>query len=270
MIQLYKRGNANYDFNGDYNLLPESCYVEMQLNGTWNMTLQHSIDERGVFREIVNEAVIMAPTPVGERQLFRIYDCTKNESGVTAYARPIFFDAAQDTFLSDVRPTNKTGQQALEIMVAGTKYKVESDISNSCTAYYVQKNLIEAISSDDENSFLNRWGGEIIYNNYKIIINERAGGDYGVSATFGKNLNGIEENINFDEVTTKIVPVAYNGYMLEGPEPWVESPLANKYVVQRIRVIKYDDVKLTEDAYEDEVSFGSALFSVWSFTRRIS
>ena len=46
--------------------------------------------------------------------------------------------------------------------------------------------------SDDENSFLNRWGGEIYFDNFDIYINERIGSDNGLRAEFGFNLTGVE------------------------------------------------------------------------------
>lgn len=60
-----------------------------------------------------------------------------------------------------------------------------SDIDTINTAYYVMKNLIECIASDDENSFLNRWGGEIRFDDYDIYINERLGDDNGARVEFG-------------------------------------------------------------------------------------
>ena len=47
-----------------------------------------------------------------------------------------FMDAADDCFLLDVRPTDKTGQQALDIMTApNKKYTAETDITSTGTAY---------------------------------------------------------------------------------------------------------------------------------------
>ena len=34
---------------------------------------------------------------------------------------------------------------------------------------------MEALCGEDENSFINRWGGEPIYDNYHVTINSRGG-----------------------------------------------------------------------------------------------
>lgn len=261
MIQLYKADNTNYDFNGNFIIHPESCNLEAELNGTWTLTTAYPhLDNDEVFNEIKADAVIKADTWLNEAQLFRIYSIDKTDDDVTAYARPIFFDAKNETMLFDVHPTNCTGQSALDKMCAGTRYSGESDIKDISTAYYVRKNLIEAISSSDENSFLSRWKGEIIYNNYKVIINRAAGQDRGASVRFGKNMTAVEQDISYDDITTRIIPVAYNGYMLDGQSPWVDSEYINKYATVHTKIIEYSDIKLAEDTTSsDETGYANIL-----------
>lgn len=252
MIQIYDPGNTKYDFNGDVTLDPYSCECIMILNDAWSLELEALIDKEGKFRHIVKEAVISAPTPVSDRQLFRIYETEKTDSSITAIALPIFYDSKDDHALLDVRPTGKNGQQALDIICAGSKYSGESNITKATTAYYIRKNLMEAINGDLDQSFINRWGGEILYDNYKVIINNRVGGDYGARAEFGYNLDGIKEHVDMSNVITRIIPVAYNGYTLDGNTPWVDSPNIKKYQKVYTRTMEFSDIKLKEDSTEDD------------------
>ena len=250
MIEIYKASNTNYDYNGDAVLHPISCLLD---TNDWKLTIDNPADENIIYFE--KEAVLAVPTWYSEKQLFRIFDYEKSETGITAYARPIFFDSAHDVMLLDTRPTDKTGQGALDIMTAGTRYSAQSDITDVSTAYYIRRNLIEALLGEDENSFLNRWGGQPVFDNWKIILNKRAGGDYGAKAKLGYNLTSIREHINTDNVVTRIIPVGYNGYMLGGNTPWVDSTNINKYAIKYIREVKYEDVKLQEDCGQDEAGF---------------
>lgn len=251
MIQIYDPGNEKFDFNGDVTLDPYSCDCTMILNDAWSLELEAPIDEEGKFLHIVKEAVVSAPTPVSDKQLFRVYHVDKSDTSVVAFAMPIFFDSKNDHILLDVRPTGKNGQQALDIICAGSKYSGESNITKATTAYYIRKNLMEAINGDIDQSFANRWGGEILYDNYKIIINNRIGGDYGARAEFGYNLTGIEETVDMSEVVTRIIPVSYNGHTLDGSKPWVDSPNINKYQKVYTKVIEFSDVMLVEDSPGD-------------------
>lgn len=258
MIQIYKPENTEYEKNGDMTLLPMAATVHAVLNGEWEATLEHPIDKEGRWKYIVEDAVAKLPSFNGD-QLFRIKKKEKSDSGITAEMQPIFMDAKDDCFLTDVRPTEKTGQQALDIMTApNKKYNAKSNIAKVSTAYYQTRNLIEAISAEDENSFINRWGGEVIYDNYTIVINDRAGGDYGHEVLYGKNIpeNGISEEIETRDIVTRIVPKAYNGHMIEGDEPWVDSPEIDKYPTIRYGVMEFEDVKMREDAQEDDEEDG--------------
>lgn len=256
MIEVYVKGNEDYGSNGDMTLTPTTCEVELTVEGVAELTLEHPIDDLGRWEYLVTDNVIAAPTPYSKKQLFRIYDYTKTETEVTAYARHIFYDSAGE-MLVDVRPTDKTGQEALDIILSGTKYKAKTNIKTRSTAYYIRKNIMEAIGGGDENSFINRWGGERMYDNFTVIINDRLGGDYGACAEFGRNMTGIEADISIDDVVTRIIPVSYNGHTLEGEEPWIDSPLIGSYANPRTAVIKFEDVKLLEDCQEGEEGFST-------------
>ena len=256
MIEVYVKGNEDYGSNGDMTLTPTTCEVELTVEGVAELTLEHPIDDLGRWEYLVTDNVIAAPTPYSKKQLFRIYDYTKTETEVTAYARHVFYDSAGE-MLVDVRPTDKTGQEALDIILSGTKYKAKTNIKTRSTAYYIRKNIMEAIGGDDENSFINRWGGERMYDNFTVIINDRLGGDYGACAEFGRNMTGIEADISIDDVVTRIIPVSYNGHTLEGEEPWIDSPLIGSYANPKAAVIKFEDVKLLEDCQEGEEGFST-------------
>ena len=253
MIQIYKKENTNYNRNGD--ITPDAIMAEstINLNGEWEMELTVPLTDENV-EAVTNYAVIKVKQPESETdQLWYIYKTDKSDEEITAYARPVFMQAAEDCILLDVRPTGKTGQQALDIMCAtNQKYSGSSDITTAATAYYQNKNLIEAIQGEEENAFLNRWGGEVIYNNYQIIVNERVGGDYGVRAEMGYNISGIEENVDTQEVVTRIFPIGFNGRMLSGSAPYVDSTNIAKYPFIHSKFATYEDIKYVEDVENEE------------------
>lgn len=255
MIEIYNQDNTNYEFNGDQTLFPSLCDASAEINGAWQLELRHPIDDDGRYKSIAENAVVKVPSFNGN-QLFRVYEKVATNYEVAAYAYPIFLDARDEVMLIDCRPTLLNGQGALDWMLDGfSKYSGESDITKVETAYYIRKNFFEAIAGDNENTFLNRWGGEIYYDNYNIIINEHVGSDRGVSVIYGKNLSAIEEDIDTSEIITRIIPEAYNGYMLDGDEPWVDSDLIDVYPKIYSRVVYFDDVKMIDDATEDEPGY---------------
>lgn len=247
MIQVYARGNENFDSNGDMTLLPTTCELSTEINGAWELTMSHPIDKEGRWGYLEEEAVISAPTFQDDHQLFRIDKCVKTDTAVEITAYPIFFDSADDCILMDTRPTDRSGQNALDIMMEGTRYSGQSDITTGGTAYFIRRNLMDAINGENEPTFVQVWGGEILYDNFTVIINERIGGNYGVEIRYGKNMDGLSYTVDMSDVVTRIIPVAYNGRMMSGDAPWVDSPNINKYAKKYIREVKFDDVKLYED-----------------------
>lgn len=255
MIWLYASDNENYSKNGDIALVPNVCEID---TSEWELTLNHPIDEEGRWKSIIEGAVIKVPSFLNNDQLFRIFKKEKSDDGVEVKANPIFFDSANDTMLIDVRPTDKNGQQALDILTQNTKYSGSSDIDNISTAYYQYKNLMEALMSDDENSFINRWGGEVLYDNFNVIINKNIGEDRGVQLLYGKNIpvDGLSEETSIETVVTRIYPKAYNGWTLSN-NGYVDSPLSNNYTpCVHGKVIEFADVKMREDAQENDESNG--------------
>lgn len=257
MIQIYKADNTAYDKNGDMSLTPSSASVHVILNGSWEANIEHPVDEDGRWRYIVEGAVVKMPSFNGE-QLFRIKKKEKSDSGVTATMEPIFYDAKDDCWLTDIRPTEKDGQQALNIITApNKKYTGRSNITVISTAYYEYMNLMEAINGNNDNSFINRWGGEILFDNFTVVIDEQIGGDYGVDLRYGKNLpvDGLTDEVDIRDVVTRIYPKAYNGYTMSD-DGYVDSPLINHYPTVKCATMTFEDVKMRADAQEDDEENG--------------
>lgn len=251
MIEVYNKSNSNFDFNGDMILKPSLCDLEVELNGIIEVTLEHPYDKEGRWKYIIEDNILRVPYPWKEEgQLFYIYDKEKGMTGVRCKARHIFFDLASEVLI-DCRPTNATGQEALNKILEGTGFIGHSNIITRNSAYYIRKHIAnEALISEDENSFINRWGGELDVDNFHVYMNERTGGEYGVTFRYGQDLIDLKENSNIDGIITRILPVGFNGITI--PEHYVDSPLINKYRKVKADVIKFDHIKVKESPEDEE------------------
>lgn len=251
MIQIYSVNNTNYEKNGDA-LLPSSASVHVILNGAWEAELTHPLDKEGRWKNIVEEAVVKMPSFNGD-QLFRIKAVEKQDSGVTATMEPIFYDAMNDCFLEDIRPNGDNGQTALTKMLSpNNKYSASSNITKTATAYYQYVNFLEALNGDLDQSFIKRWGGEILFDNYTVIVNSHVGGDYGAELRYGKNIpkNGMSFDVDNREIVTRIYPKAYEGRMMSN-NGYVDSPLINNYPTVKAATMTFENVKLSSDLQGD-------------------
>ncbi len=268
-IRIYAQDAEPFSAGGGSPLTPTRCEITANLNSDWTLTLEHPLDADGMYKQIQSGAVLRMPAFNGS-QLYRIITADRTDSGITATAEPIFMDALHDVFLLDSRPTNLSGQAALDYLMSGTKFSGQSDILNLNTAYYVRKNLIEALNGEDENAFTQRWGGEILFDNYKVIINRSAGRDKGVVVKYGRNLTGITETVDRSSLITRIVPVGYDGIMLSGSAPWVDSPLIDSYPIIYNSVIEYSDVKVKEDPDDPDEDGFATLAEAQAELRRLA
>lgn len=254
-MQCYKAFNTNFNNNGDVKLQPTFASFKVELNGICEIEINHPYDLQGRWKNIEKLGVIKSKVCYSKNeQLFRIYDIDKGISGLTVKARHIYFDLIRHNIL-DKRAVNCNGQSALEIILSDTKFKAHSNISHINTAYFVKTNAIESINGDKDNTFLSRWGGEIIADNFDIYVNDRVGGDYGVKAKYSRNMLDINLAENTDNIITRAYPQAYDGIML--PEKYIDSPLINKYPIVFEDYIDMSDLKLKSEEDNDDEGFNT-------------
>lgn len=234
-VLVYDSKTQTFDNDGLGAIAPSSCVVTEEINGAFELKLSHPIDAFGKWMRLQKNNIIRANTHRGI-QTFRIYRVVKNavDDTIKVNAHHIFYDLLAN-LVEDVRPTDKTGLEAGQQILLGCQYLTpftfDSDITHKATAYYIRKSPVQAFLGDAEESFINRWGGEIIRDNFSIAINTRLGADNGVRIAYGKNLVGLEFNEDSASVATRIMPTATtaDNQLLHLPEKYVDSTRGGDY-----------------------------------------
>lgn len=249
-IEFYNPDNSDFESDGNVTLRPNKALFKIKLNGICEIELSHPCDKEGRWKFLRNDGIIKAPTPYSNGQLFHVYSIKKNMiGGLNVKARHIFFDLNKSLIL-DNRAENKTCQEALDIILNGTKFSGKSNIKKLATAYFVKMNRVAAINGNADNTLISRWGGEIFLDNYNITVNDHIGDDYGAYINYGNNMLELGLEDNEDNVITRGYPVAFNGRML--PEKYIDSPLINKYREIKEDFVEMSDLKLKEDSSDGE------------------
>ncbi len=245
LITLYKPNETDFTHNG-IGILDNNIYeaeVEEILNGVYTLRFKYPLfAPHGL--EIDGQYLIKAPTPDGD-QLFRVANPHPTNGEVQVFCYHIFYDLV-DNFLEDTNIVGKSGMGALDQVKGAlqypTKFDFYSDIENIANARLVRKNPVEfLLDNGQDNSFLNRWGGELLRDNFNVRMLARRGRDRGVVIQHKKDLLGYEADIDWQSPITKIMPQGANELLL--PEKYVTSPLVNKYVNPKIRKIDFPEVK---------------------------
>ena len=259
MIQVYLSTNTNFDKNGDMSLQPLSYEVSTAgINQAVEFTIEHEIDEYGRYEYLQKGNVIKAFTPwdLKKGQLFRIEDIDKDskEGTIIASGYLIFYDNVK-TYVKDFNNENvlicdtgnATGEEAIKKIFKNTNYIGHSNIMRISRSRLERKNIVAALTGDDENSFVNRWGGELFIDNFDIYMNEKIGHDTGLIISYGRNMEYIKESSSYKNTITRIIPIGFDGLRLTGKTPWVDSPNIDKYPYIMEKEIKFDQVKVKEE-----------------------
>lgn len=218
MITLYKYNETDFTHDG-IGILKDtiSCVVERELNGNWFLNLEYLL--QGNKAEFIKEhCVLKVPTPSG-LQLFRIKEIEKDMESVNVYAEHIFFDLAKN-FIRDTNIVAKTRSEAIKQILNNTlnshKFKyVETD--NNTTQKnlrIVRKDGVSALLGSEDNTVVNRYGGEIDIDNFNISSKDQIGKNTNLVIEYAKNMTGILETVDMSEVATRIVPQGLKTEML--------------------------------------------------------
>ena len=130
-----------------------------------------------------------------------------------------------------------------------------SDITAINSFRCVRKSLYEAIET-----VLERWGGHLVRNNFSIGIYNSIGQDNGVTVRYAKNLKEITCSEDWSNVVTKLLPVGYDGIMLNSLDP-NESPYITadqQYDIPYTKTVSFDQ-ELSQNDFADLASFRQAL-----------
>ncbi|QDZ77805.1 phage tail spike protein, partial [Bacillus cereus] len=245
MITLYKPNETDFTHNG-IGALDKNIYnatVEEELNGLFLFSFRYPLfAPRGL--EIEGMSIIKVPTPDGE-QLFRVAAPKVSMGEITAQCYHIFYDLTEN-LIEDIFAETTNGNGAMNRMSAGCQYKhpfqFYSDVPKIASARIVRKNPVEALLDfSQDNSFVNRWGGELKRDNFDVKMLQNRGMDRGIVIRHKKDLLGYEGNVDWKSPITRIMPQGFDGLFL--PEKYVDSPLINKYPYPKIKVVEFKHIK---------------------------
>lgn len=226
---------------------------ENLFTGEYYLDAEFILDSEGVWENIVEEATIKVRLDYGE-ELFSIAKVNKKGNRITIFARQITIQESLSLWLDDVRPQNKDGLTAITYLLDNSigikNITVSSNITTINTAYYQKINLYNALHSCDQ-SFLNRWGGEIQRRGYDLKIDKKIGENRGVQIRSRKNLTGFEGNTNVDTLITRIKPVGADGIEAD----YVDSEYINNYKYIKTEKLEYKDVKIKDSDSENSEGF---------------
>ncbi|MEB0327230.1 phage tail spike protein [Lacticaseibacillus paracasei] len=245
-IELYPRDQTDFSHHGYALDDISNDIVTWQLNAKFTLTFDYPMFSEHA-GDLVAENIVRVPVP-GGKTAFRIAQVIKSMGHLSITAYHVFWDL-NDDFIADTNIVDKDGQGALDQIMRAANYptgfKVLSTIGNVTNARLVRMSIIKALLGTDDNSFLNRWGGEFDWQDFSFSVNPRLGKDRGVHFEYAHNLTGYEATKDSSGIITRLLPEGYNGLLL--PELYVDSPKLGNYRKPKIGTKTYQDIKAIDE-----------------------
>lgn len=242
MIKLYGQTDTTFTSNGDMTILPLRAVVHKADNSDFYLDLTTSLQ---YVDDLTAGRIIVAPTPQGE-QAFRVGNVQKTKNKITVRCWHVFYDT-ENYLIEDSRAINSTLNDALDHFNENTNpaspFTTLSDVQGTATLYIVRKSYYEAIQEA-----MQRWaGGHLVRDNFSIQIRQSIGQDNGVLVRYGKNIKDITVDYNWDNVVTAMMPVGYDGVMLE--DKYIYSDIS--YDIPYTKCVHFDQ-NIDQEPYKDE------------------
>lgn len=239
-----------------------SCEVTEERNGAYECTLKYPITGRH-YSEIRTERLIKAkPNDTATDQMFRIYRISTPIDGVVMiYAQHLSYDLSNIAALqwsSDSISPALAMERVFQNTATPHNFTCQTDYSAAKPFSVSKPQSVRACLGGVAGSFLDLWGGEYEWDNFKVIHHQGRGQHTGVVIEYGKNLTDMEHDDDNTDVYTDLLPYAVNTAE-DGTETVVTLaevliPVVETTLVQRKTYIKdfseYFDMEetITEEA----------------------
>lgn len=249
MIKIFSANDTDFTSNGEVVISNATkANVRKVDNGDYYLEFECGLE---YVDYIIANNIIVAPTPQGD-QAFRITSFDATRKKITAKAWHIFYDSA-NYLIADSYVVNNTCNDALDHLNGATDtqspFTTLSNVQTVNSYRCVRKSLQEAISV-----LLERWGGHLVRDNWNINIMNTIGQDNGVTIQYKKNLKEITAKYDWSNVVTKLLPVGYDGILLD--EIYIYSD--TQYAIPYTKTVSFEQDIDPED-YEDEDAYQDAL-----------
>lgn len=254
MLFLLDKDVKTVKWNGQPLHETSKAIVSEEINGDYILNVTYPITDTRIHKLLKEDMLIIAPTPMTGRQLFRIKEVKEEDDSINLTCPHI----TEDVFKRSIRPmrvSNATTQTALNTMITQSKtslgvFTFSSNILEKRTFTTTEVETLYNVLLDGKHSIVGAWEGEIIRDNFLIDIPKNRGTDRGVVITTHQSLNKYDRERNSSSVITRIH--LKSTFKPEGSEQertiniTIDSPLINDYPY--INEAEYENNNLKTEA----------------------
>lgn len=272
MIILFEENESLFQ-NLGLGLLKDakSCVVKEGLNDTFELEMQYPIDGQNFSKIVLNRIIFTKSNPYSEAQPFRIDSISKPINGIiTVKAVHISYDMNG----IPVKPIRGgSPKDVLDNIQNGSliphNFKFYTDITTSKTFKTSNYYNMRAVLMGSDESFLEVYKGELLFDKFNVNILSRRGSNKGASVRYSKNMKDLTHEVNYErlyngvypfyhkeetEVTTDTSSDGFKQVYIVGSKPYQDGWLSYTPDGEPYHPIDESPVQIaTEGDYKDKV-----------------
>ena len=272
MIILFEENESLFQ-NLGLGLLKDakSCVVKEGLNDTFELEMQYPIDGQNFSKIVLNRIIFTKSNPYSEAQPFRIDSISKPINGIiTVKAVHISYDMNG----IPVKPIKGgSPKDVLDNIQNGSliphNFKFYTDITTSKTFKTSNYYNMRAVLMGSDESFLEVYKGELLFDKFNVNILSRRGSNKGASVRYSKNMKDLTHEVNYErlyngvypfyhkeetEVTTDTSSDGFKQVYIVGSKPYQDGWLSYTPDGEPYHPIDESPVQIaTEGDYKDKV-----------------
>ena len=248
MIPVLFRADATNFSTYGIGVLAEciSCEVTEERNGAFECILKYPTSGR-LYNQLRTERLVKAkPNDTATDQMFRIYRMTTPIDGVvTVYAQHLSYDLSNVAALqwsSEAISPALAMQKVFQNTATAHNFTCQTDYSTPKAFSVARPQSVRACLGGVAGSFLDLWGGEYEWDNFRVIHHQGRGQHTGVVIEYGKNLTSLEQDDDNSGIYTDLLPYAVvtgeDGTETVVSLPEVLLPISETTLVQRRTLIR--------------------------------
>ena len=247
MIRAFGKTDRDFSSNGDIIVKATKAKLHKKDNGDYYIDIEAPLDYSDF---LIDGNILAVDTPQGV-QAFRVSNPSKKARKISTRAWHVFYDS-KNYLIADSYVVDKNCNDALDHLNRATEpqsaFTTISDVQAVDSFRCVRKSLYEAIQT-----VLERWGGHLVRDNFKIAIRENIGTDNGIVVRYRKNLKELTCDENWDDVVTKILPVGKDGILLNDQDSSVSLYVTSstQYPIPYTKTVSFSQDNINEDDYKD-------------------
>ena len=229
-----------------------SCTRHQVINGDWSLTLSYPLDAPGA--ALLQPERLLCYEDEGGAQLYRISrlkpSISRQGRTLEVEAPHLCYDLAHkyivniETSEDDRYPDGIDAATALEQLLAETGFSPGDVTVDGETLDYLdilQKDVMSCIKEQ----LLEKWGGELEFDNFTVHLRSALGQDRRYPIRDGRNIAGITVTEDYEPVVTRLHVRGYENANFEeinDGKDWIDSELSAQYAYAREGYADFDDV----------------------------